>query len=121
MTETIMVSMILANLTNYDIAQPNLVGIGDRLKKMKKSRFTDTDPIVTYGDLGEKRVKEPNVGDEMWNVYENTKFGDKYQIGRKNRDRNSKEIQEKRNDALQTYDWLDKDQNLNKSDKKCRT
>jgi hypothetical protein len=40
-----------------------------------------------------------------------------YQIRKKYRDRSAKEILEERNIALQIYDWLESDDNLDKKDK----
>jgi hypothetical protein len=35
----------------YDVSDPNLAGFAERLKKTKKSRFTETECGVTYGEF----------------------------------------------------------------------
>jgi hypothetical protein len=56
----------------------------------------------------------------MWNAYNKTKFDDSYQIGKKYRERNTTEIAEEKTNAEQMYDWIKKDERLDKLDKEVQ-
>jgi hypothetical protein len=56
----------------------------------------------------------------MWDAYSKTKFDDNYQIGRKYRERSATEIAQEKMNAEQMYDWIDKDECLNKADKEVQ-
>jgi hypothetical protein len=106
---------------DYNIVEPDLIDFKDRLKTTRKSRFTDTTRDRTYGDLAKQRLTNPTVGDRMWDAYNNTKFDDQYQIGKKYRERSATEIAQEKANAEEMYDLLNKDESLNKADKGCRT
>jgi hypothetical protein len=67
---------------NYNIVEPDLNQFKDRLKTTRKSRFTDTTRGPTYTEIAARRATRPTVGDQMWDAYNKTTFGDQYQIQR---------------------------------------
>jgi hypothetical protein len=93
----------------YDVNELNLAGFKDRLKS-KKSRYEA--PGMTYGELAAKRLATPNASDAMWARYDNTNFGDDYEIGRKYRNRSVDEIKRERDNALEMYKALEEDKSL---------
>jgi hypothetical protein len=102
---------------NYNVNEPDLTQFKDQLKMMRKSRFTDTTCGPTYTEIAARRVTRPTVGDQMWDAYNKTTFGDQYQRWKKYRERSAKEIAQEKLNAEQMYDWLESDKTLDKSDK----
>jgi hypothetical protein len=102
---------------NYNIVEPDLMDFKDRLKTTRKSRFTDTTRGRTYTEIAARRATRPTVGDQMWDAYNKTTFGDQYQRGKKYRERSAKEIAQEKLNAEQMFDWLEADKTLDKSDK----
>jgi hypothetical protein len=102
----------------YNIDEQNLAGFKDRLKKSKKSRYDA--PGMTYAQLAAQRAEHPNPSDAMWATYDNTDFGDQYEIGRKYRNRSADEIRRERDNALEMYGMLQSDDRLDKKDKKVQ-
>jgi hypothetical protein len=102
---------------NYNVGEVDLTDFKDRLKTTRKSRFTDTTRGQTCKEIAARRAIRPTVGDQMWDTYNKTTFGDQYQRGKKYRERDAKEIAQEKLNAEQMYDWIDKDPRMDKTDK----
>jgi hypothetical protein len=102
----------------YDINEPILTGFKDRLKKSKKNRYEG--PCMTYSQLAANRAQYPNISDSTWARYDNTNFGDQFEIGRKYRNRSADEIKRERDNALEMYKKLEEDKDLDHGKKEVQ-
>jgi hypothetical protein len=59
-------------------------------KKTKKTKFTNIDPIMTYGSVAAKIIQNPNIANKIFNTCIRTNFGDQYQIERMYKNKNTK-------------------------------
>jgi hypothetical protein len=101
---------------NYDVSEPILTGFKDRLKRTKKSRYAN-EHGMTYGELATRRETRPNQSDAIWAMHDKTNFGEQYEIGKKYRNRSVDEIKRKKDNQLEIYAVVEKDDSLDKKDK----
>jgi hypothetical protein len=103
----------------YDINELNLTGFKVQLKTTKKSRCAD-ERGMTYGELATRRETKPNPSDAILATYDKTNFGDQYEIERKYRNQSADEINRERDNALEMYVALEKDENLDRDKKEVQ-